>query len=234
MHVTYSAVDFKSYSLTIPTLILNSGDLVEINLQLQQKITEAPDFFKYSPLIIDLNITITQTLDLQLLVQSLRQLQFSPIAIQGGSAKQQKIATRINLPILSNPCTNQLKINTDHPLSEPEPDLASSTIESKLVTRPIRSGQRVYAKGDLIILAPVSSGAEILAEGNIHVYASLRGRALAGVKGNQHSRIFCSDLQAELISIAGNYRIKDNLEQSMQHQLVQVFLHDQALIIKAL
>jgi septum site-determining protein MinC len=73
-----------------------------------------------------------------------------------------------------------------------------------------------------------------MAEGNIHVYAPLRGRALAGVRGNTESYIFCSDLQAELVSIAGIYRLHDDLDKSFQHNLVQIYLHDQSLLIKKL
>jgi septum site-determining protein MinC len=105
-------------------------------------------------------------------------------------------------------------------------------LENKLITQPVRSGQRVYAKGDLIVTATVSAGAEIMAEGNIHVYGSLRGRALAGVLGNVDSRIFCSDLQAELISIAGIYQLSDDLSAETAHKPVQISLDKQTLIIK--
>jgi septum site-determining protein MinC len=78
------------------------------------------------------------------------------------------------------------------------------------VTQPVRSGQQVYAKdADLIILASVGTGAELLADGHIHVYGTLRGRALAGIQGDEQARIFCSQLQAELVSIAGQYRMPD-------------------------
>ena len=78
----------------------------------------------------------------------------------------------------------------------------------------------------------MSAGAEILAEGNIHIYGSLRGRALAGVLGNIESRIFCSDLQAELISIAGIYQLRDDLSGYAAHKPVQISLLNQKLIIK--
>ena len=82
-------------------------------------------------------------------------------------------------------------------------------------------------------MAQVGAGAEILAEGNIHVYGALRGRALAGVQGNHQARIFCSLLQAELISIAGNYKVNEDLR-DVPNAPVQVYLQDHALIIKAI
>jgi septum site-determining protein MinC len=113
----------------------------------------------------------------------------------------------------------------------PEPlDDASTT--TTMITRPIRSGQRIYASGDLVVLAQVSAGAEIMAEGNIHVYSTLRGRALAGVQGNVEARIFCSDLQAELISIAGNYKISEDMRDVVSKKAVQVYLQGHTLIIK--
>jgi len=104
-----------------------------------------------------------------------------------------------------------------------------------LITQPVRSGQRVYAKGtDLIVMAPVGYGAEIMADGHIHVYNTLRGRALAGVRGDTECRIFCRDLQAELVSIAGNYRISEDLEEELRGQPVQIYMRDTALIIESL
>lgn len=232
--VSKTILEFKCSSFNIPVLALNSDNLVKIKKQLQQKIAQAPEFFKYSPLIIDLSLIITQHLDINLLVQTLRGLHFFPIGIQGGGSEQHQVAIKMGIPILSVQLTNDLKIATDNNSQNHEHLTDASMIENKLITQPVRSGQRVYSKGDLIILAHVSAGAEVLAEGNIHVYASLRGRALAGIQGNTQSRIFCTNLQAELISIAGNYRIKDDLDNLIENKAVQIFLHDQALIINAL
>jgi septum site-determining protein MinC len=108
----------------------------------------------------------------------------------------------------------------------------ADVLQTVLITQPVRSGQRIYAAGDLVILAQVSAGAEIIAEGNIHVYNTIRGRALAGVQGNTQARIFCFDLQAELISIAGNYKVSEDLDESMRNKPVQIYLQGQSLIIK--
>ncbi len=83
-------------------------------------------------------------------------------------------------------------------------------------------------------MATVSAGAEIIADGNIHVYGTLRGRALAGVNGDTSCRIFCQDLQAELVSVAGNYRISENLDDSVRGKAVQIYLQGESLIIEPL
>lgn len=112
---------------------------------------------------------------------------------------------------------------------------APRAIPTLLIDKPLRSGQQVYAQGDVVILDLVSYGAEVIAEGNIHIYAPLRGRALAGVKGNPDARIFCTCLEPELISIAGIYRTAEQtLPADVLGKSAQVRLADEKLILEPL
>jgi septum site-determining protein MinC len=107
--------------------------------------------------------------------------------------------------------------------------------KTTIIDRPLRSGQQVYAKGDLVVLGLVSYGAEVIAEGNIHIYAPLRGRALAGVHGNLDARIFCTCLEPELISIAGIYRTMETpLAPDVLGKSVQIWLDEEKLMIEPL
>jgi septum site-determining protein MinC len=104
-----------------------------------------------------------------------------------------------------------------------------------LVTEPVRSGQQIFAeRGDLVVVASVSPGAELIARGNIHVYGTLRGRALAGVHGDSAARIFCEALDAELLAIAGLYKLSDAFDPSLRRQRVQAFLDDGTLRVESL
>ena len=230
------AIEFKSNTFTVPVLILGTNELSVITEQLKIKIKQAPEFFKNSPLLFDLQEIVKQQLDLDLveLHKTVIDLLFIPVGIRGGTVEHNKVAHSLKLAVFSNHRSNAgqagkqpQKITTT---VEEKPDTEST--ETRTLTQPVRSGQRVYVKGDLIILAPVSSGAEIMAEGNIHIYGTLRGRALAGVQGNTECRIFCSDLQAELVSIAGHYRVSEDLGQSVRGKPVQIYYQDKALIIK--
>jgi septum site-determining protein MinC len=104
-----------------------------------------------------------------------------------------------------------------------------------VVHRPVRSGQQTYAEGaDLILLTQVSEGAEVLADGHIHVYGALRGRALAGVRGDETARIFCQSLEAELVSIAGNFLLQDGFPPELLKKPVQIYLDGESLRIELL
>ena len=238
-----TALEFKNATLNVPALLLHSDNLKQIEHQLLEKISQAPDFFKHSPVLIDLH-SINQnelTLDLAALIQMLRDNLFLPVGIRGGSEQQNQQALALDIPYHSSRHTtapvNEKKPEKLKTVESTEPPASSqpeNLIENIFINTPVRSGQRIYAHGDLIVAATVSAGAEIMAEGNIHVYGTLRGRALAGVQGNTNSRIFCSNLQAELISIAGNYKISDEIDSSSFQQPVQIHLQDRALIIETI
>ena len=231
------ALEFKSSTFSVPVLVVASNDLIVIEQQLQAKIQLAPEFFKNSPLVLDVQELNKHDIevDVTAVIGVIRELGLLPIGIRGGNPQQNEQAIALGIPIHSihtSSTTIDAK-KTMTPMPEPETkDLLQTG--TTLITQPIRSGQRVYAAGDLVIVAQVSAGTEILAEGNIHVYGTLRGRALAGVQGNTEARIFCNDLQAELISIAGNYKISEDLNQNVRNIPVQIYLDKQTLVIKEL
>ncbi|MPV86452.1 septum site-determining protein MinC [Ostreibacterium oceani] len=94
--------------------------------------------------------------------------------------------------------------------------------ENQVIKHPIRSGQRIYAKGDLTIVGAVSHGAEVIADGNIHVYGVLRGRAIAGASGDTSAQIFCQKMAAELVAIAGNYKQLEAIDEQYLNQPLQI------------
>lgn len=105
----------------------------------------------------------------------------------------------------------------------------------QLITRPVRSGQQIYARDtDLIVMGPVGPGAEVIADNNIHVYGPLRGRALCGVSGNTETRIFCQSLEAELVSVAGNFRLLENIPEDLRGKPAQIWLDNERLTIEPL
>ncbi|WP_207486017.1 septum site-determining protein MinC [Arenibaculum pallidiluteum] len=115
------------------------------------------------------------------------------------------------------------------------PQPSGDAARALVVSEPIRSGRQVYAaRGDLVVLGPVSPGAELLADGNIHVYGPLRGRALAGLSGDRNARIFCQSLEAEMVSIAGLYRISEDMDPAVQRKPVQIWLDEGYLRIDPL
>ena len=53
-------------------------------------------------------------------------------------------------------------------------------------------------------------------------------------RGNREARIFCQKLEAELVAIAGQYRVSEQLESSSVTGPAQVYLLDKKLLIESI
>lgn len=209
---------------------------------LEMKVAEAPAFFRQTPIVLNFEHFDGElgALPLKELKQHCLDVGLLPIAVRGNSRELSARALVAGMPTLSGGRTKPVAADVgagesaspaEEAEAKPEPD---APLGNRLVTNPVRSGQQVYAQGDLVVVAPVSAGAEILAEGNIHVYGPLRGRALAGVKGDRDARIFCHSLEAELVSIAGDFKLDEDLRGTLWKRAVHIHLNDQTLEISAL
>lgn len=236
------SVEFKGSLFALPIIQLLTNDLTELSAQVENKVKQSPRFFQNAPVIIDLShITQINTADLQRLVTLLKQHQMFPIGVQCSDPNLQQTALAANLAIMPNTKSADSTNNTPAPkptVTEPnekqtEEATSPTQASTKVITQPVRSGQQIYApEGDLLILNSVSPGAELLAAGNIHVYGSLRGRALAGVHGNTEAHIFCQQLDAELVAIAGHYQASEELiADANEGKMVHIHLDDDQLRI---
>ena len=232
------AFELKAAGFTLPVIRLLSGDMEAVAAQVGAKVEQAPDFFHNTPVIIDLAGLPADAgaVEFPLLVGLLRGYGMIPFGVRGGTKAQHASAEAMDLAVLSDafiranrPAASAAAAGATGGAESQRPGAAATT----LVTKPVRSGQRIYAAGgDLSVIAPVSSGAELAADGNIHVYGVLRGRANAGARGNTDARIFCLDLQAELVSVAGHYRVSENIPADLRGTPVQVYLEQKILRIE--
>jgi septum site-determining protein MinC len=197
--------------------------------QLIETIARAPKLFDKTPVVLDLSAVNHLEFDLLALLEASRAQGIIPVAIQGGGSFHNTLAQCQGLAVL------HASVTQDRPVIE-RPIDSNSTVEqtkTKLITTPVRSGQQIVAKNtDLIIVASVSHGAELLSDASIHVYGTLRGRALAGISGDKEARIFCQSLEAELVSIAGFYRLSDAIEP--YNRPCQIYLLDEHIHIEPL
>ncbi len=251
------AVTLKGSVFTLPILKLGCTDLPKIEAELQSHLTTALNFFRDAPVVIDLNLVQEQTpaLDFNQLKQLLTQQKLVPVGIQNGSSRQVADARAAGFAVVTGQTIDRFieharnvqtsaKVASAVAVEDADNAPSGSPVSTVFVTdatnqvllQPVRSGQRVYAKGgDLIVLAAVNAGAEVMADGNLHIYAPLRGRALAGVDGNVNSRIFCHSMEAELVAVAGNYRVfEDKMPSNIYKKSVQIYLKGEQLHVEPL
>ena len=229
----------KGSMLAITILELMHNDLQRLDLQLATKVAQAPGFFQNTPLILALDKLpeAEGEIDIAELMAVCREHGLRTLAVRAVLQAHIAAANALDIPILPASGARERNIELESkPAAKAEKPAEPAVRPSKLVTSPIRGGQQVYAQGaDLIVLAPVSAGAELLADGNIHVYGPMRGRALAGIQGNPDARIFCQQLGAEMVSIAGRYKTAEELRRDPNWgQAVQISLSEDVLNIARL
>ena len=243
---------FRMKGTTLTSIVLEVIDFEPdtFESQLAEKVNSAPQFFTRSSLILHLVKSLSAT-EFELLVALCRRFKLQPMAVRGEVGPLRSIINDLGLADVSQSKFTESSLKTTKsesttskeqaanepaastPVSPPVPTPAAVTKPVKVISRPVRSGQQVYAEGgDLVITAAVSEGAEVLADGNIHVYGTLRGRALAGVKGNVHARVFCQSLDADLISIAGQFIMHESVKASCWKQPAQIYLEEDTLHIE--
>jgi len=229
----------KGSLFTLTVLHLLKSDLPAFTEQLSNLVKQTPKFFHYMPIVLDLQKlnNTTDAIDFSKIIQVTRDLNIILVGVRGGNPAQHKSAQQAGLAIFPNAKAESTDSTEKSAKATASKNTAPATsnIASRLITQPVRSGQQIYARNaDLIILAPVSHGAELLADGNIHVYGTLRGRALAGVMGDQNARIFCQNLEADLVAIAGHYWVSEDLQNSPIKQNVHIYLENERLQVKNL
>ena len=202
--------------------------------ELTEQIERSPRFFYNAPVVLDLNgadgfTTENEFLDAR---DVLRRHTLSLVGIQNALPDQLGAAAAAGFASFAPTSTQpSRRPPAQAAATEPAPT-RSSRAAARLVTEPVRSGTQIYARGtDLVVTAAVSPGAELVADGNIHVYGALRGRAMAGASGDVEARIFCSRLEAELVSIAGRYLVSEQLPAEQRGFPVQIVLVDDQLTI---
>jgi septum site-determining protein MinC len=209
----------------------------------EAKLRRAPSFFEEAPLVLDLQaVPDGGGFDLADTVERLRALGFVPVGVQNAGDGHAAKALELGLCPFPAWRSGRQRPNrdpgpkSDEPPRRPESESPAPPPQpARLVSQPVRSGQRVYARGgDLVAVTPISAGAELIADGHIHVYGVLRGRALAGVGGDESARIFCRKLDAELVSIAGAYRVREDIDEKLIGKAVQIYLRGEDLVIEPL
>ncbi|HJU18638.1 MAG TPA: septum site-determining protein MinC [Stellaceae bacterium] len=203
--------------------------------ELARQIGRSPRFFLNAPVVLDLKnaAEFTEEREFAAAREILRHHTLTLVGVQNALPAQLAAAAAAGLASFAPSATLPSRRQPPEPRPEPKDMTAAApAARARLVTQPVRSGTQLYARGgDLVVTAAVSPGAEIVADGNIHVYGALRGRALAGASGDRDARIFCSRLEAELVSIAGRYLVSEQLPPEQHGLAVQIALVEDALTI---
>lgn len=243
------AFTFKGGMLPMTVMELSSADPEHIRQQLAGKLSQSPAFFQHTPVVLSVEKLDEPHLALERICAVCRDHKLLPVAVRGGSEPVRQSAWALGLgwfapveegrsraleSVSRTPEMAPVAATTSAVGSLGAPSEAPSAA-TRLFRGTVRSGQQVSASdGDLVVIGAVNAGAEVLAAGSIHVYGALRGRALAGIHGNTQAGIYCRELEAELISVAGNYKRLEDIDSQLLGCATEVHFIKEQLEMKPL
>jgi len=256
-----AALEFKSATLYTLRAVLHTDQTDELIESLDQRMRDAGSFFAGEAVVIDAS-ELAQAPNWDELLLAFSNHQLPVIGVVAGAEIAQSAVdhglanVELSSATVRTTSAPQSAVEVSEPVQAPtpvpkanaqaaeaaKPDTATQAASAPagsptmVIQGPLRSGQRVYSRdADLIVMGVVSQGAEVIADGNIHVYGPLRGKAMAGARGDGQARIFTTSLDAELVAVAGVYRVIDAaLESGLHRKPAMVFLKDQALRLEPL
>lgn len=246
--------EIKFGQVGIANLKLKRLDAAALTAELRDKVDSAAKLFLRAPVVLDLS-HLPALPDVEVvrdLLQRIHDAGMLPVGLSYGTSENEQLALALGVPVFAKfraayeraqaePAAPAASTKAPQPpprdeaaTAEARPAAPTTTI-GQLHDKPVRSGQQVYARGrDLILSALVGNGAEVIADGSIHVYGALRGRALAGAQGDESARIYCQEFHAELVSIAGHYRVFEDIPADLRGKPVQAWLDGDKLLLKKL
>ncbi|HEX7348283.1 MAG TPA: septum site-determining protein MinC [Rhodanobacteraceae bacterium] len=243
----FEAADVRFGQVGIANVRVHNADPAALRAAIEVRVHEAPALFERAPVVVDLSFLspLPADADASALLDAIRTAGMLPVGLAYGDEATDALARRLGLPLIAKFRAAYERLERTQPTQEPATQPASAVAApaahaAEPVTalhhhQPVRTGQQVYAQGcDLIVVGAVANGAEVLADGNIHVYGPLRGRAFAGALGDKGACIFCNEFRAEIVSIAGHYRVFEELPKELAGHAVQIHLEQDKLQIDAL
>lgn len=242
------AGELKIGQVGIANLRIRTLDVPRLTQEMRERVARAPKLFGRAAVILDFG-GLSQAPDVETaraLLEGLREAGVLPVALAYGTTEIEQLSVALGLPLLAKFRAQYERVDggaapTPPPppapvaAPAPPPPPATASRPGRMQRNAVRSGQQLYAENaDLTVLSTVGAGAEVIADGSIHIYGNLRGRALAGAQGNAEARIFCREFNAELVAIAGHYKVLDDIPKELRGKAVQVWLEQDQIKIAAL
>ncbi|HKR34670.1 MAG TPA: septum site-determining protein MinC [Steroidobacteraceae bacterium] len=239
-----SAFEIRFGQVGLAQMRIRSTDAAAVQAQLTARVAAAPALFERAALCLDLSPLDHDVSadELRAVLDAIRRTGLLPVGLAHGTSAIDALARELDLPVLTQFRAQQsygaavaaVKAVPAPPAPAPAAPapapVAPATeaivaIPALMHHRPVRSGQRIYARHrDLVVTSAVGAGAEVMADGCVHVYGSLRGRAMAGVQGEVTARVFCHEFNAELVSVAGVFRVFETIPPELAGKPVQAWL----------
>lgn len=225
------AVEIRFGQVGLAQVRIRTTEAGTILDELTGRVASAPQFFERTAVCLDLSALEKEPTvgEMRAVFDAVRRAGMLAVGLAHGTAAVDTLARALEVPVLTQFRVQgkaaPVQIPKEPPKPAPPPEPTLLVTPSLMQHQPVRSGQRIYARhSDLVVTSTVGAGAEAIADGCVHIYGALRGRAIAGARGEVTARVFCQEFHAELVSIAGVFRVFETLPPELVGKPVQAWL----------
>jgi septum site-determining protein MinC len=251
---TSDACDLRFGQVGIANVRIKRVDAAALCEELERRVRTAPQLFARAAVVLDLShlLKLPDEGTVDALLEAVRSAGMLPVGLAYGTSETEALAKRMGLPLIAKfraayePADGDAAVApAASPAAAPVREVVHEAAPAEPATErvagtqhhdgTVRSGQQIYARDrDLVVTGTVANAAEVIADGDIHIYGSLRGRAMAGAQGDTDARIFVHDFRAELVAIAGHYRVFEQIPKDLEGQSVRCWLEGEKLLLAKL
>jgi septum site-determining protein MinC len=229
-----TACEIRFGQVGLAQVRIRTTDVDAVHAELASRVATAPQMFDRIGVCLDLSALEKEpdAAEIRAVLEAVRRAGMLPVGLAHGTSIVDGLARALDLPVLTQfRAQNRpapVAVEPAEPKKQPvpvqveQPQFVNPTL---MHHQPVRSGQRVYARHrDLVVTSAVGAGAEVMADGCVHIYGPMRGKAAAGARGEVTARVFCQEFYAELISIAGVFRVFETVPPELAGKPVQAWL----------
>ena len=228
-----NTVDIKGYGSNVNIILNDEADFSDVEAMLIKKLEDSDQFFSGSSVVLDVGKRVVSPEECEKL-KGILSGKFNLIisAVRSRSDKTQKAMKKIGWKIESR---QQKKEPQDQKKKNDEMlDVRENDNDTVLFKGTLRSGQRKWHKGNIVVIGHVNPGAEVVATGDVVIMGTLRGVAHAGVEGDTSAEIIALDLRPIQLRIAGYIGRSPDLDLGMGNVPEMARVEDGNIVIRKL
>jgi len=187
-----SAVEIKGYGNDVNIILNEEAAFSDVEAELIRRLESSEQFFSGVAVILDVGDRVLDRKECERLNEILSgRFNLTVSAVRGRSDETRKVVEEIGWEVES-------RQQKEEKISMP----AVRRSDTILIKRTLRSGQKEWHRGNIVIIGDVNPGAEVVATGDVVVMGTLRGVAHAGAEGNTSAQIIALSLRPIQLRIA--------------------------------
>ena len=224
------AVQIKGFGTDINVILNSDVTFPDIERDLIRKLEKSRHYLAGNDIVLDArqrNLSEEECQKLDMILNTVFDLKIAYIRSESDETKE--IARNVGWKT-----EEEIQKMKEAEKSEEEDESEDDVSSVEIVKSTIRSGQKEYYPGSVVIIGDINPGGEVEAGGDIIIFGKLRGIAHAGINGSTQATITAIELNPLQLRIAGIIaRSPDsNLESEGVPEVAKI--RDGAIVIESL